>query len=505
MPISSSEIELRLDIQSMLNRIDNVSNAFRWNGIPSVARTRVPRFEPNVLGRHEMIGSYPQRMSYDDPLLPVPPPPQPTPNPFADYADALRGLDAWASDERQMRGEKSSVEPFYSSESFRSLMYDHQYSNPICKLLGRYAYQVTTERVNFVQVEGDMLTYMPKGRSQESWPDGTWKSEGRQSGKPARIAKMLIPKHLQENYTDSHFEQFANIIKATNVSSHSKFLRVKGPDIVKYYHERHYDTTTSSSLTQSCMRYAKCSSYLRMYADNPDIVSLVILRDKERDVIYGRALVWDIPGFDTLIMDRVYGTDAVQQAFRKHAISHGWIYRAYNSFESETSFIHNNELIYLDICVKLPNYQFDAYPYLDTMKFFDRKKGTFSNRVPAKERENRYIAALTSTRGDGMWFYWSDLESDTTGTSHVKTMRTARETYADNYALPYEDDGWSDEEDEPDPYDYDADETLTLVSNDDELTVLPRTATMTMTSDGVFHADIAPTEVIWNSYPSVLS
>ena len=379
----------------------------------------------------------------------------PAPNPFP-RARLVNGEVVTRSVREIDVTDEPYMEPLFQADGFRNLMQDNAYSNPICKFFSHMSYKAITDKVNYIALDGDKISYMPKGRIQEEWPDGTWKEAGRQSGKPARIARMLIPKaRIETFYSDAHFEEFANIVKASNVTSNATFELVSGMDIQEWYDEDRYMQNTVSSLTNSCMRYYKCRRYFDIYTKNSDIVSMLMLKDKTWNKIHGRAIVWKVPGFDTLIMDRVYGSDTVQQAFRDHAIKSGWIYRAYNSFENETTFIHNNEVIYLDICIKLPKYKFAAFPYLDTMKFFDRKEGTISNRVRYKSAEKtRYITSLVSTRGDGAWDYWDELNpSEPEAQSFVKTMKRPYESYADEFAPNddyYDDDAYDDDDDEDD-------------------------------------------------------
>lgn len=388
-----------------------------------------------------------------DPVDPPHPPPA---------ARRLRGASGLLTDTLLTDVEKrnrESMEPLRTSNGLQELLYNNMYDNAVCKFLSRTSYLANTERVNYVAIDGDKLSYMPKGRMQETWPDGTWKDDGRQSGKPGRIARMLIPRERLSTFSDSDFEKFANLVKSTNALTRATFETVKGDDIRRLYDESMYVTEQNSSLTQSCMRYSKCRRYFGVYTQNPDIISMLVLQDNDTAKIHGRALLWNIPGFNTTIMDRIYGPDSVQAAFREYAKSKGWIYRAYNSFEYETTFIHNNEVIYLDICVKLPNYQFDYYPYLDTMKFFDRKNGTFSNRVRSKRYDrNEYVTALISTRGEGAYLYWSDLpEADADITSFVKSMGKPQESYADDFAP-----------EDPDYMDEDEDDFYLTVDDDDD-------------------------------------
>jgi hypothetical protein len=69
---------------------------------------------------------------------------------------------------------------------------------------------------------------------------------------------------------------------------------VKGADIVKWYNGKKY-FGSGGSLGGSCMRYEECEEYIQFYADNRNVVSMLILKvkdDRGRNRIKGRALVW---------------------------------------------------------------------------------------------------------------------------------------------------------------------------------------------------------------------
>ena len=313
----------------------------------------------------------------------------------------------------ETREEREDMASIIFSVEFENILYRNTYKNPVCAYLINNWSRLDTSRINYVDTDGGLLSFLPAGRPHAVYPDQTWSTAGRQTGKPGRVARMLIPKDDHGLFADRDFESFANIIKATDVNRAATFMLVTGNDI-KYWYDGYRYSDGTGSLEMSCMRHTRCRDFFGIYIDNPDIVSMLILVNKDSDLLMGRALVWHIPGCETPIMDRVYGSDSVKQAFRHHAETHGWYSRAFQSFEHETMFVKQGELVYLDIRVKLPNYRYHLYPYLDTLKYFDWNTGCFAN-TPHYGAH----AVLMDTRGAGAPWSWTAIPNEFPGESHV--------------------------------------------------------------------------------------
>lgn len=61
---------------------------------------------------------------------------------------------------------------------------------------------------------------------------------------------------------------------------------VEGEDIIHWYNGNYNEY--GATLSNSCMRYDECGEYLRVYADT---CKMLVLFNKERDLICGRALL----------------------------------------------------------------------------------------------------------------------------------------------------------------------------------------------------------------------
>lgn len=102
--------------------------------------------------------------------------------------------------------------------------------------------------------------------------------------------------------------------------------------------------------------------------------------------LMGRALLWD---FDTnKIMDRIY-TIADEEflfQFKKWATDNGYLYKSEQNWYN-TLFFENlsTEKKELKLDIKLDNFQFRRYPYVDTFKFFNEETGVLKNYMEGYE------------------------------------------------------------------------------------------------------------------------
>jgi len=209
--------------------------------------------------------------------------------------------------------------------------------------------------------------------------------------KVGRLARAILSA-AKVPFTDADIEQFTNQYKATYDFAKDilkQFDIVTGDRIAYWYDENNY-TSGGGTLNNSCMASVD-SEYFDIYTQNSQ-VSLVILYsdngvidgDKYKsDLIKGRAILWDaeINGRIVKFMDRIYTTqDADVELFKQFAEKNGWYYKRSQSMEPSETITNGSESIRVLIKVKLDNFDFEYYPYCDTMCYLNENDGCLYNR-----------------------------------------------------------------------------------------------------------------------------
>lgn len=119
----------------------------------------------------------------------------------------------------------------------------------------------------------------------------------------------------------------------------------------------------------SCMTGADADKVV-LYGDNPDKVSLLVVPDK------ARALLWKTD-CGRFYLDRVYGSDGeARQALRQHArAKYQPVERTWDGYPCAGQFVDNTED--MELSISLRNLA-DVFPYMDT--FFNVERG-IGNRI----------------------------------------------------------------------------------------------------------------------------
>jgi len=207
-------------------------------------------------------------------------------------------------------------------------------------------------------------------------------SKNRQEVRIGRAIRALLTV-AGENVLDKDLEVFVNLWKATIDKMNDRFQYfdvVEGQDIGHWYHYSNYKER-SGSLGSSCMSNVN-SNYFDIYMTNTDVCKLIILRSVEDDsLIVGRALLWTLTDGKKFV-DRIYTIqDSDVQLFRDYARENGWYTKQYNS-SSDSGRVNAPDGTQVDlgkITVDIKAGMYEAYPYLDTLKYFKPREGTLSN------------------------------------------------------------------------------------------------------------------------------
>jgi hypothetical protein len=239
--------------------------------------------------------------------------------------------------------------------------------------------KVFENHVNFISIsdsDASKISYLSHDRIlniQQSSTDDYWISSKRFHCKPGALVNKLF-----KNISSKEVEKFSNLFKSFSNKKEFEFELVHGENISEYYHQNSY-SSSSGSLGNSCMKYQKCQSFLGLYTQNPDVISMLIMKSPSGQLL-GRALIWNIDG--QKVMDRIYTVQDEEYAFffkqwAKQNDCHFKTFQNWNStlqFDSKTDSCQEKFFKF-----KLKNTHFDYYPYLDTFKWIDTSSGYISN------------------------------------------------------------------------------------------------------------------------------
>jgi hypothetical protein len=223
-----------------------------------------------------------------------------------------------------------------------------------------------------------------------------------------RFISTLFPKkyvaNVKKDILDSvakpyDVESFSNMFKAT-VEAHSKIIKmVEGDNIVFYYNCNNY-AKEGGTLGNSCMNHPSKGVYLGLYSKNPEKVKMLVLYPEDvRDKIIGRAILWKLDTPNRYFMDRIYtANDSDQYLFIEYAKSHGYLYKSSQSYGWDYDIIDGKtgDRSKIEMSINLPG-DYDYYPYLDTLQFFNPETGHLTNDY--NNISSRNYRQLTDTQG----------------------------------------------------------------------------------------------------------
>jgi hypothetical protein len=116
--------------------------------------------------------------------------------------------------------------------------------------------------------------------------------------------------------------------------SKDNFQVVSGHEIRFWYRSENAD----ADALHSCMSYPKCSLQMNVYADNPHVCKMLILRsENDPKKIVGRALLWRTT--QGLMMDRVYAPQQLHYKFFAWAKDNGYC-RKHEQTRTNDTMVH---------------------------------------------------------------------------------------------------------------------------------------------------------------------
>lgn len=313
----------------------------------------------------------------------------------------------------------------HASQRFIELLtnIDHQISRSLLRSIS----EKERHRVSYLDFgnSNDNISYIINNKFEEilnnnptNWKELVWVDK-RTNLKIGKFIKMLYgdyfpvnhPKEIPMPKIPNDIESFVNKYKFERDKNinYNRFEIVSGEMIRHWYSQENYSRYTNSetSLGKSCMRYAESGKFLNMYVNNPEIFSMLILKD-DRDKLKGRALIWNLSKPDGRVyMDRIYCVnDHDIESFKNYAKEQGWLYRFQQCFgwfnkivDPITDQIIEQRDLLLEVQLnKLPKIHYDYYPYLDTLSIYNTKSGILSNNGENRRKSGHIL--LTDYQGN---------------------------------------------------------------------------------------------------------
>lgn len=204
-----------------------------------------------------------------------------------------------------------------------------------------------------------------------------------------------INRIFKNKFTLQDVEDFVNNYKAAIVENNLIFEIVSGDGVVKYYDANTY-SRGDGHLQHSCMRYSKCSDFLGIYKENPDKMNMLILKNNKSGKIEGRANIWflDEPK-DKIFMDRIYSTYEWQiKMFIDYAKKNNWMYKIRQVYGgSVIPLVVNGKEEKISISVNIKPIDYENFPYVDTLQFYNQKTGHLTSDVEVFKNDD-YVALV---------------------------------------------------------------------------------------------------------------
>ena len=273
----------------------------------------------------------------------------------------------------------------YTNE-FRSII--SKIDSPITNIILNFNKPLDISQINPMTGMENMVSYVRNGKK-EMMKVGSF------------VSRILT--ETGENFPPNVVEKFVNEYRGTfsSISSDQNFETVYGENIRKYYLDKNY-SEGGGTLNNSCMMHDFCQKYLNIFVENPDKINLLILRNpKNRLQIDGRALLLNLdshPG--KKFLDFPYTSkDHMYKIFEEYAKKKGWYYTK----KEEGKPTHYRYLNVFDpsgnkideiFNVNLSPEDYDYYPYLDVMRFYNPNTGYLTNDENSVKEEEGFIVLM---------------------------------------------------------------------------------------------------------------
>lgn len=255
---------------------------------------------------------------------------------------------------------------------------DNTAAKKIAAILFNYINYDTDIKTNYnaldISYSNDEVGFIPDAQYQRAIAanQDPW-TKTKSKSKIGRLVRQILNdnEETKGKFKDSDIESFTNKFKSTWDSikgKNKKFNIVSGNDILYWYNQKNY-LEGNGVLGNSCMRYENRNSFMRIYSENPDKISMVILT--EDDKLIGRALIWKLDVSregKKIFLDRIYTiNDSDVDLIYK------WVLENVSKNDTNALNRYGSAYDYDDMKINLSKILFPEYPYADSMQYVYKK------------------------------------------------------------------------------------------------------------------------------------
>lgn len=328
----------------------------------------------------------------------------------------------------------------YISDSLRDLLEQFKDESQVASLILHKRLpkeDVVDNNVNFISISDSdktKISYLTEDRIEkisQSSTDDYWTTSKRFHCKPGAFVTKLF-----KCISQKEIEKFSNLYKAFSDKKDFTIEIISGQEIAKYYYQETY-SSNSGTLGNSCMKYSRCQRFFKIYTENPDVISMLIMKSPTGSLI-GRALIWNIDG--QKVMDRIYTIqdDEYIVFFKQWALRNNCIFKTHQNWNHTLQFDSKEETKEYKFVVKLKKFNFDYYPYLDTFKWINLNDGNIANYKVSEDfsvisnadgqTQPHYMLEFDDISRDWQWrgnlFYLEDLNirTNSNNLNHSETL-----------------------------------------------------------------------------------
>ena len=328
----------------------------------------------------------------------------------------------------------------YISDSLRDLLEQFKDESQVASLILHKRLpkeDVVDNNVNFISISDSdktKISYLTEDRIEkisQSSTDDYWTTSKRFHCKPGAFVTKLF-----KCISQKEIEKFSNLYKAFSDKKDFTIEIISGQEIAKYYDQETY-SSNSGTLGNSCMKYSRCQRFFKIYTENPDVISMLIMKSPTGSLI-GRALIWNIDG--QKVMDRIYTIqdDEYIVFFKQWALRNNCIFKTHQNWNHTLQFDSKEETKEYKFVVKLKKFNFDYYPYLDTFKWINLNDGNIANYKVSEDfsvisnadgqTQPHYMLEFDDISRDWQWrgnlFYLEDLNirTNSNNLNHSETL-----------------------------------------------------------------------------------